>query len=447
MATPSTTPPGALHMTHVPETLNIRELEGIGRVAEMPAALHLQALEVELVLRTSSGAEYSIPLDKLTPAQKRRLSALLVDNQVRNIHDEMNPARGQPSPEALELAELARIALGHPISFQKGQQLFIRGGSFLRNYEVDDRFRDRVLSKPDPTTKTARTPEQKIRIHNQYNCGKRLLAFTRNRLAEQKAALQAQLDGTPADQLQIKSTLKHRIERLEKTIEFYDSSNPNTPSSIQENTILTAALYPLDLTGLNDTQIKTALDEQKQRIKEDLDEQAVHGSVPFGSDLWNRSNPNYEPRSEREGLSSLLPFGASSTSIYDSSRQSLASDIAEAALERTNGPHNPYSHYGSGKNATPESLFIELQQLAATDASDRAIDRAIRGPDSYFSRAFPALHEADRQVMAESIYAETVQLRNAATAASTLPVDPNTAAFRQAFDAEFTHRYNPPATT
>jgi len=360
-----------------PEFISLAEIPSKLHVEEAPAALHIEqddSIQLQLEIETEYGIRYVIDLGKgLNDQQKGRLTDLLNGNS-RNLMEEMNPTTGKPSAEALELQNLVQIALGgHPLSFAKGDKVFVTEGSFLKNYQVDNAFRERIIAKI-PATEQGR----KELVLKQYDCAFSLLKFTQEMLQKQLQQINEELvTGGPQG---IKSELEMRRRQLEKQLDFYDSSKPH---SIRQNAILTAASFePLNLINKTNDEQRKAVRERTAEIKASLDEHVERGTLDF----FGKDNPNYEPRNEREGLIPFIPIGCSNTSTHDQAKAKFAHDIA---LETAGMPQVP----------SAESFFIEIARLTAQGADDVTIKDAITGPHSNFCNALGFVHEKDRNAM------------------------------------------------
>jgi len=334
-------------------------------VAGQSPVVAIREVPLTLTMRID-GAEYHISLNddkRLNREQRNELIAILKDapGGSFNITKEMNPPRGvKPSENALKMANLINIALGHTLSFKEEKATFVVKGHFLENYVVDEKFRLKAIENEDLSKVEQR------QVHIQYNCAKYLLLFTRKILNDRKDQLEAQLKPNPDEP--IKSILEDRMNQLENAIEFYRTA-------IKENAILTAASFlPVS---------EHELAKRTASVKETLDSHVEHGF-----DAFNQGNPNYEPRDEREQyplipnsiIPSFIPTPLSDTSIHDAIRQSFASDIAKttARMDVT----------------SPEAFFIEMAQLMADPRTNQdLLSDALKRSDSYLLVALQSVPE------------------------------------------------------
>ena len=395
-------PPNVVaQVAHAPAVANVQHVEAVG---------HVEHLRPQLVITTSSGERCVLSLEgRLNEAEQTELKDLLetVPGKTLCIHDEMNPPRGVPTARARRLAELARIALGgDPISFSRGEKVFVAEGSFLTNYKVTDAFRDQAINRLQPADKK--------QVLIQYKCAEQLLDLRQTKLQTKLRELKLQLEQIEGQPPQpghdrIKSDLKRQIQEMERKIQAYNNS-------IKENAVLTASAYsPLNLSTVSDVAAKRVIDDRTNDIKTALDGLVVHGIFGSGS-----NDANYEPRGEREGWIPLIPIGCSNTSIHDGVKQTFASDLAHETAARP-------------KTASAEALYIELARLVAAGRPDVEIHEAIFGEKSNFPLTH--LDAADR----EDLYQDAIALRDNQRRASDAidPVNMTTAEIRQAVDAHF----------
>ena len=377
----------------------------------------LSSLNIELVMRTSSGKEYAFDSNLLTPAQKDRLDEILgtmaegtsffeINLTDLIAHADKHPAEFRPSEtaEIQELRELVRLSLGiESMSWnsylhdqrgcQSGPQLFATRGSILTGLKIKDEDRINILKANNLSTNKPHTDTEKSELLERYAAGKELLERTAVMLENMKARVKkAPLPPLLADsqKTSIEKTLEQYTYKTKREL-MMDQIDPDVHNAraIKSGAILLEALLPLQLDGKTASEKKEALKE-----KEDL--------------AFKLINSRTEDREDRRHFEPILgiipnplklvPLLRSRNSQYEKEIKDYAKDVSQAGLET----REEYHLYGNGKACGGELFFIKLQKLVASDTTTvQDIEDCVQS--SYFHKAFSALHADLREEARQEI--------------------------------------------
>lgn len=420
----------------------------IHAVAANPALMACKN-DVEFVMRTSSGKEYSFDHNNLSLAQKNRLSQIMVNLAAGSTYFEVNltalvsmddsnvssfPTSEQQ--EIKELRELVRLSLGvNALNWgtflegqrgcQSGDQLFACRGSVLTDLEIDKKDRLHALNGKNLTTKVDHTPAQKQEILRRHAAGSELTNKTIQMLKNIEAGLKRNPPPTllgDAQKTSVKKTLDRFVHKTTKQLQG-DKIDPakHTSTSVKNGAILLEALYPLDLSAKTHEEKKDALKEKEEAVEKILKArkeprldkkccQPILGFIP---------NPGR-----------LVPFIKSSESSFEDEKKAFAKDVALAGLQT----REEFHVYGNDAGTGAELFFIQLQGLIAKDATDQEITDCVNGP--YFQAAFGSLHPHLRVDAQTEMLEIAIKLRDVNTEVNAVP-NVNNEALCDQFDAEY----------